>query len=262
MKFFIDSADIEEIKEAMSWGIVDGVTTNPSLIKKAVEKYKQKDIIIYLRTIFSVLNDLPVSVEVISTKHEEMLEEALKLHELFDSHGDVAIKIPVNTAESEKHSQFEGIKTIKALADEGIHVNATLVMSPEQALIAAKAGARYVSPFAGRIDDFLRNTHGIKFEKKDYYEACNEINDNGICSGVELVRRIREIFANYDFSYEIIAASLRNPRQVRECALAGSDIATIPFSVLKKMLLHPKTIEGIKKFKADVVPEYRKIFKQ
>lgn len=261
MKIFIDSADIEEIKEAMSWGIVDGVTTNPSLIKKAVEKYKQKDMMTYIRAIFSVLNDLPVSLEVISTKHEDMLEEALRLQDLFDSHGDVVIKIPVNTAESEKQSQFEGVKTIKALADEGIHVNATLVMSPEQALMAAKAGARYVSPFAGRIDDFLRNTHGIKFEKTDYYEACKEMNDKGISCGVELVQKIRKIFANFDFSCEIIAASMRNPRQVRECALVNADIATTPFPVLKQMMMHSKTVEGIKKFKADVVPEYRKIFK-
>lgn len=262
MKFFIDSADIEEIKEAISWGIVDGITTNPSLIKKAAKKHQAKDMQSYIAKIFDITRDLPVSLEVISTDHENMFKEGKRLYKLFKQHGNVVIKVPINSSEDSegKDSDFEALQTIQRLSSEDIPVNVTLIMNPEQALVAAKAGARYVSPFAGRIDDHIRKKHDIDFEKTDYYESCEERHDKGVFCGVDLVEQIKDIFNNYHLDCEIIAASLRNPRQVRECALVGSDIATIPFSVLKNMLKHEKTHEGIKKFKQDVVPEYKELF--
>ncbi len=261
MKIFIDSADIDEIKEAISWGIVDGITTNPSLIKKAAQKHQTKDMIAYIKQIFSVAPNLPISLEVISLDTESIISEGKQLYSLFKEHGNVIVKVPVNTAESENESQFSGLQAIKKLSSEEIPTNVTLIMTPEQALLAAKAGATYVSPFAGRIDDHIRTTFEKTFEKTEYFDADENLHDKGIHSGVHLVENIRTIFDNYDFSCEIISASLRNPRQVRECALVGSDIATIPFSVLKQMVSHKKTIEGVSAFKKDVVPEYKEVFK-
>ena len=146
----------------------------------------------------------------------------------------------------------------------GIKTNATLVMTPEQAFLAAKAGATYVSPFAGRIDDYIRTNIGKKFDKGDYFPAEGLLNedDDGVVSGVDLVKKIADIYKNYGMKTEIIAASLRNPRQVREVALAGAHIATIPFPVIIEMTKHPKTAEGIIKFSQDVVEEYKKIFSE
>jgi transaldolase len=202
---------------------------------------------------------MPVSLEVISLDSESMYKEGKKLYSMFKESGNVVIKVPVSTAESKSDPQFEGLKTIKKLSSEGIAVNVTLIMSPEQALLAAKAGAKYVSPFAGRIDDHIRAKNEISFEKQDYYDVDEKNHDSGVYCGVHLVENIADIFDNYEFDCEIIAASLRNPRQVRECALANSDIATIPFSVLKNMLSHTKTFEGVSKFKEDVVNEYRNL---
>ena len=256
MKIFIDTAKLSEIKEAISWGIVDGITTNPSLIRKAVEEEK-KDMKLeeYVAEILRVAGEnRPVSLEVMSVKAEDMICEAEILYKKFnDIANNVAIKIPINTYAG----YYEGLKAIKTLSDEGIDVNCTLVMTPEQALLAAKAGARYVSPFAGRIDDYLRDTklnmkRGVDYQKGDYYPWEGKgVDDSGIVSGVDLVSTIVDIFANYDFDTEIIASSIRNARQVREVALAGVDIATIPFKVLEDMLLHPKTEEGVKKFSED-----------
>ncbi len=256
MKIFIDTAKLSEIREAISWGIVDGITTNPSLIRKAVEEEK-RDMSLeeYVAEILKVAGkDRPVSLEVMSVKAEDMIREAEVLHKKFNDIADnVVIKIPVNTYAG----YYEGLKAIKKLSEEGIRVNCTLVMTPEQALLAAKAGAKYVSPFAGRIDDYLRDTklnmrRGMDYQKGDYYpwEGRN-VDDNGIVSGVDLVSTIVDIFVNYNFDTEIIASSMRNARQVREVALTGVDIATIPFKVLEDMLLHPKTEEGVKKFSED-----------
>ena len=288
MKIFIDTADLDEIKEAASWGILDGVTTNPSLIKKAVEKMKAKGKEIsmegYIRQICKAVNG-PVSLEVKGRSSEEMIKEAEILYEKFNEvNNNVVIKIPVNTAFSLEEPQFEGIKAIKELESNGIPTNATLVMTPEQALLAAKAGASYVSPFLGRVDDFIRKNLGIKHGKMDYwdyeaielieqeerkrsiekgYEGVAGINygDNGIYSGVELVYDIIETYEAYGYETKIIAASIRNARQVREVAMLGVDIATIPFAVIKEMIGHYKTMEGMKKFSEDVVEEYEKIFK-
>lgn len=271
MKIFIDTADIEEIKEAISWGVVDGVTTNPSLIKKAVEKYKSKDMDAYIRDILKTAGkNRSVSLEVIGLTEDEMFEQAKKLYAKFNPvAGNVAIKIPVNPSPDEKTgTDFDGLKNISKLAKLGIPVNATLIMTPEQALLAAKAGASFVSPFAGRVDDALRTKAGVKFEKTDYYneegvEKDGEVlHDNGIVSGVLLVSSIVDIFENYDdIKTEVLAASTRNPRQVREIAEVGAHISTIPFSIIKQMVCHVQTYEGVRKFKADVVPEYEAVFK-
>ncbi len=274
MQIFIDTANIDEIKEAFLWGIIDGVTTNPSLIKKAVNFYKDKGKIF---TMESYIKDLllvageghPVSLEVIGNTKKMMYHEAKILFEKFNNiAGNVVIKIPVNPETDENGiNDFNGLKVIKLLSNEGIAVNATLVMNPTQALLAAKAGAKYVSPFAGRIDDFLRIKNDILFNKTDYYPGegltFNDklIDDNGIVSGVDLIASILDIFGNYTFDTKVLAASIRNARQVRELAEVGADVATIPFKIIKGMVVHPKTREGMAKFVQDTVPEYKELFK-
>jgi transaldolase len=299
MKIFLDTAEIEEIKFAASLGIIDGVTTNPSLIKQAVDKRSGSiNMEEYIKEILRT-SPGPVSLEVISVSYEEMVKEAKLLYEKFAGYGEVVIKIPVCPSLDGESNIYDGLMAIRTLSELGIPVNATLVMTPEQALLAAKAGAAYVSPFAGRIDDYLRDKLGMKrgkdYKKEDYYDfelmgileseklsrvissleldslakayldervrsAAALANDNGIYSGVDLVRSILQIFSNYGFKTEVIASSMRNARQVREVAELGVHIATIPFYVLKEMLLHHKTIEGINAFVKDVVEPYRKIF--
>ncbi len=266
MKIFIDTAKISEIKEAISWGIVDGITTNPSLVRKAMEtEGKGKKIDEYIKDILKVAGeDRPVSLEVMSVASGDMIREAELLYEKFNGiAGNVVIKVPVNTYTGD----YEGLKTIKALSEKGIPVNCTLIMTPEQALLAAKAGARYVSPFAGRIDDYIRTmklglTPGKDFQKGDYYPwDGTDVDDNGIRSGSDLVEKVVMILDNYDYETEVIASSIRNARQVREAAMIGTHIATIPFNVLQEMLLHPKTEEGVKKFSEDAEKaNYREIF--
>ena len=208
MKFFIDTANIAEIREGISLGMVDGVTTNPSLIAK--EKRPAMDVI---REILDTV-DGPVSLEVLSLDTAGMAEEGKKLALLGPN---VVIKVPLTV---------EGLKTTRLLAEEGIRVNQTLVFSPVQALMAAKAGAAYVSPFVGRLDDVAH-------------------------SGMEIVDQISVIYGNYSYETEIIVASVRHPRHVLEAALIGADIATIPFSVLLQLTRHPLTDKGIDAFLAD-----------
>ncbi|MBO3444269.1 fructose-6-phosphate aldolase [Clostridium sp. CCUG 7971] len=208
MKIFIDTANISEIVEANSWGIIDGVTTNPSLIAK-----EGRDLQEVINEICSIV-DGPISAEVISLEADKMVEEAMELVKL---HKNIVIKIPMC---------IEGLKAVKVLTDKGIKTNVTLIFSSQQALLAAKAGATYVSPFVGRVDDI-----GAR--------------------GVELITEIASIFEVHNMQTEIISASIRNPIHVSECALAGSDIATIPFNVLKQMAKHPLTDIGIEKFLAD-----------
>ncbi len=302
MKIFVDTAKLDEIKEACSWGIVDGVTTNPSLIKRAVDEVKGRgkeiDMEAYIREICKTAGKgRPVSLEVISLTIKEMIEEAELLYSKFNPTAqNVVIKIPINTCTDESEgTDYDGLKTIKKLSQKGIAVNVTLIMTPEQALLAAKAGASYASPFAGRIDDYIRKELGVEFAKGDYFdfalikkmgeqrldehlknsgdEAAGALyldqetkesislgKDNGIESGVDLVKSIMKIYRNYDIKTEVIAASIRNARQIRQMAEAGAHIATIPFSVIRGMLQHTKTVEGIKNFSADVVPEYRELF--
>ena len=276
MKLFLDTADLNEIKTAVSWDIIDGVTTNPSLIKKAVVSMKKQGVDInmtnYIKTILATAGRMcPVSLEVPGLKADEMIAQGKLLFEKFDQvAGNVVIKIPVCTVNSKGEGDpFDGLTTIKALSEEKIPVNATLIFTPEQALLAAKAGAQYVSPFAGRVDDRIRKAEGLSFDKSDYFPYCG-MNDKefphkiatyyGLMSGVDLVAKIREIFKIYSVKCEIIAASIRNPIQIRECALAGADIATIPFGVLTAMVQNPGTQDGIDAFVSDLVGEYTALF--
>ncbi|MGV8163030.1 MAG: transaldolase family protein [Candidatus Nanoarchaeia archaeon] len=263
MKIFLDSADVDEIKQAYAWGLVDGVTTNPSLLKQASDKRKEKiDFEIYIRTILNTAKGTPVSLEVTETDADKMFEQGKKLFKFFNHTAkNVCIKIPINTATDDNEKQFEGLRAIKLLAKEKIPVNATLIFTPEQALMAAKAGAKYISPFAGRIDDYIRDRNKLKYSKLDYFPAeglknVEVTDDNGIVSGIDLVQKCVDILKVHKFNAEIIAASLRNTRQIREAALAGAHIATVPFPVLKEMLKHQKTYDGMKKFIEDSVPEY------
>jgi transaldolase len=208
MKFFIDTANIDEIKEAHSMGMVDGVTTNPSLIAKEGRDFE--DII---KEICQIV-DGPISAEVISTDTEGMIKEARHLAKI---HDNIVVKIPMIV---------DGLKATRRLAEEGIKTNVTLAFSPLQALMAAKAGATYISPFIGRLDDISQE-------------------------GLLLVEQIVEIYSNYAFETEIIVASIRNPLHVLESALMGADIATIPFSVLGKLAAHPMTDKGLKAFLDD-----------
>ena len=274
MKIFIDSADIDQIRQAFSWGIVDGITTNPSLIKKAFEKHgggpEAPTMEDYVKRICEAAGDHPVSLEVIGPGREEMERQGRFLYETFNPvAGNVVVKIPVNpNLELGGSDGYAGLQAIAALAQDRIPVNTTLVFSPEQALLAAKAGAAYVSPFAGRIDDLLRKRRGMTFQKTDYFPAEGLrdeeghllITDNGIRSGVHLVDAIVRTFEMQEVECLVLAASLRNPRQVRECALCGAQVSTIPFDVIRGMVEHEKTVEGMKAFLADVVPEYRALF--
>jgi transaldolase len=270
MQLFIDSANKEEIKNALSWGIIDGITTNPSLIKKEVERLKSLgksiDLDGYIKNLLELAGkNVPVSLEVTASDAAGMIEQGTSLFKTYNSiAGNVVVKIVMNTYVGDG---FEGIKAINALSKQGIPVNATLIFTPEQALLAAKAGAAYVSPFAGRIDDYLRELNTINFDKNDYFPADGwsieddldgdeVIDDEGIVSGVDLIENIVSLFRTHKMSCKIIAASLRNNRQVREVALAGATIATVPYQVLIAMTKHVKTKEGMEKFSADVVPEY------
>jgi len=208
MKFFIDTANIAEIKEGLALGMVDGVTTNPSLIAK--EKKSFEDVV---KEILKIV-DGPVNLEVMSMEAKAMFAEGKKLMRLGDN---VVIKVPLST---------EGLKATKMLAKEGIDVNQTLIFSPLQALMAAKAGARYVSPFVGRLDDIAHD-------------------------GMDLTSQILTIFDNYGYDTEVIVASIRHPRHVLDAALMGADIATIPFKVIAQLAQHPLTDKGIAMFLDD-----------
>ena len=208
MKFFIDTANIDEIKEAHSMGMVDGVTTNPSLIAKEGRDFEE-----IIRDICAIV-DGPISAEVISIDADGMIKEARQLAKI---HENIVVKVPMTV---------DGLKATRRLAEEGIKTNVTLVFSPLQALMAAKAGATFVSPFIGRLDDLSQE-------------------------GLLLVEQIVEIYSNYAFDTEIIVASIRNPLHVLESALMGADIATIPFDVLAKLAAHPMTDKGLKAFLDD-----------
>ena len=276
MKIFLDSAILNEIKDAMSWGVIDGITTNPSLIKKAAANLAGSDagnMESYIKQLLASAGRLcPVSLEVAGLKADEMIEQGKILYDLFDPvASNVVIKVPVCTVNSAGEGDpFAGIVAIEELSDEKIPVNATLIFTPEQALLAAKAGAEYVSPFVGRIDDRIRKSAEIDFDKTDYFPASGVMNDDdhemltdhGLFSGIELVARTVDMFHQYSLECEVIAASIRNPVQVRELASVGSHIATIPFNVINDMIMHPGTRDGIDSFTGDLVEEYTELFEK
>lgn len=208
MKFFIDTANVNEIRKAWEVGVIDGVTTNPSLVSK-----ENRDPIELLREICSIVHG-PVSAEAVSMNAEDMIEEAQSLAKI---HENIVVKIPMTE---------DGLKAVKKLSGMGIRTNVTLVFSPGQALLAAKAGATYVSPFVGRLDDISH-------------------------SGMDLINDMMQIFENYLFATEIIVASIRNPLHVIEAAKIGAHIATIPYSVIAQLAKHPLTDIGIEKFLKD-----------
>jgi transaldolase len=208
MKIFIDSADINEIKEAAAMGVLDGCTTNPSLLAKVGRKIETA-----IPEICEIV-DGPVSAEVVATEYEAILKEGRSLAKL---HKNVVVKVPL---------LLDGIKAVKTLKKEGIRTNVTLCFSPTQALLAAKAGAAFISPFLGRVDDVAGE-------------------------GMQLIEQIVQIYENYEFETEVLAASIRSPLHVAQAALIGAHVATIPMSVIRQLLKHPLTDVGLEKFLAD-----------
>jgi transaldolase len=208
MKFFLDSANIVEIKESAEMGLIDGITTNPSLVAKEKKDFKR-----LIEEICQVV-DGPISAEVIATDEEGMIKEGRALSQI---HKNVVVKVPMTS---------NGLKATRRFVKEGIRVNVTLIFSPAQALLAAKAGATYVSPFIGRLDDVGQ-------------------------VGIDLIEQIVTIFSNYSFKTQVLVASIRNPIHVIEAAQIGADVATMPFSVLQQLLKHPLTDVGLAKFLSD-----------
>ncbi len=208
MKFFIDTGDVKEVREAATMGLVDGVTTNPSLIAKSGRKYR--DVVI---EICEMVNG-PISAEVLSTTYDEMMVEARDWHKV---HKNVVVKLPLIP---------DGLKAVRTCKQEGIRTNVTLCFSPNQALLAAKAGASFISPFIGRLDDISE-------------------------TGMELIQKIVTIYGNYEYETEVLVASVRNPTHVVDAALIGADVCTIPFSVMLQLVKHPLTDVGLEKFIAD-----------
>ena len=209
MKFFIDTANLDMIREIDSWGILDGVTTNPSLVAK-----EGTDTPTRVKEIAKILGDRPVSAEVMAMDAEGMIAEGKKLAAIADN---VNVKLPMCV---------ESLKATRVLSSEGIDVNMTLIFSANQALLAARAGAAFVSPFLGRLDDISTR-------------------------GTDLIEEVAQIFSIHNIQTEIIAASVRHPMHVTECALAGADIATVPYKVIEQMTKHPLTDQGIEKFRKD-----------
>ncbi len=208
MQFFIDTADVKEIRECWQMGLIDGVTTNPTLAAKTGRKYDD-----VIREIAEIV-DGPISAEAVSLDYDGMMREA---HHYAKMHKNIVIKLPMT---------FTAMKAVKTLSREGIRTNVTLLFSPNQALLAAKAGATYVSPFVGRLDDISEE-------------------------GMQLIEQIRTIYDHYDFQTKILVASIRNPIHVRDAALIGADVATIPYGVIKQLASHPLTDIGIEKFLKD-----------
>jgi transaldolase len=208
MKFFLDTAVVDEIREGAAYGLVDGITTNPSLVAKSGRKFRE-----VIEEICAIV-DGPISAEVVSTEADGMLAEGRELAKI---HPNIVVKVPLIP---------EGLKATRVFAAEGIHTNVTLVFSPAQALLAAKAGATYVSPFVGRLDDV---SHG----------------------GMELVAQILEIYDAYDYPTEVIVASIRHPLHVVEAARMGAHIGTMPLAVMKQLMKHPLTDQGLERFLKD-----------
>jgi len=239
----------------MDYGLIDGVTTNPSLLKKALPQ-SGLTLVKHLQKLCKIMGSKPVSIEVTARTHKDMVKQALNIINKVRA-SNIVIKVPVCTVVNGKESfVMDGIQTIRSLSSSGVQVNTTLVFTPEQALLAAKAGATMVSPFAGRVDDYLRDSKHVKYDKKEYYpfQGKKHMDDNGIVSGVDLVDQCVQLLEHYDT--EVLAASVRNTQQLRECAMVGAHIVTVPYPVLQDMVFHPKTMDGMKRFDKDKVEEY------
>lgn len=208
MKFFIDTANINQIKEAASYGLLDGVTTNPSLVAKEGKDFRQ-----LLEEIIKIV-DGPISAEVVATDFNGIMKEASELAKI---HENIVVKVPLIK---------EGIKAVKALHEEDIRTNVTLCFSASQALLAAKAGATYISPFVGRLDDISHN-------------------------GMDLIKQIVQIYKNYNYKTQVLVASIRHPLHLVDAAMIGADVATMPFDVIEKLFKHPLTDNGLEKFLSD-----------
>ncbi len=208
MKFFIDTGDVKEVQQAHAMGLLDGITTNPSLIAKSGRKYR--DVVVEM---CEIVNG-PISAEVLGVDYDGMMAEGREWHKL---HKNIVVKLPLTP---------DGLRAVRTCADEGIRTNVTLCFSPNQALLAAKAGASFISPFIGRLDDISE-------------------------TGMELIKKIVTIYQNYQFDTEVLVASIRNPTHVVDAALIGADVCTIPFSVLQQLIKHPLTDAGLAKFVED-----------
>ncbi len=208
MKFFIDTANIDQIKEAASYGLLDGVTTNPSLVAKEGKNFRE-----LLEEIVKIV-DGPISAEVVATDYKGILKEA---NELAKIHDNIVVKVPLIK---------EGLKAVKTLAEEEIKTNVTLCFTPSQALLAAKAGAAYISPFVGRLDDISHD-------------------------GMDLIAQIVQIYKNYNYKTQVLVASIRHPLHLVEAAMIGADVCTMPFDVIEKLFKHPLTDIGLEKFLSD-----------
>lgn len=289
MKIFVDTADLEEITEALETGIVEGVTTNPSLVAKSLKKLREQGKRMteeeLMKEIVSMVGDTrPVSIEVVGFTPEEadayesviitvdrMVEEGRKKFEAYNGHGNAVIKIPICPAYHVKQRVVfdAGLQAIVSLAAEGIPVNTTLIFNPMQAFAAAQAGAKYVSPFAGRVDDYLADQAGVVGRiKTDYYpregmaRSDGRIVDlSGVVSGTDLVDQTVRIFSNYGLGCEVLAASLRNVRQFQEMMVVGADIATVPLDVVKDVsdaqCINPLTFKGMQGFAKDAAAAYK-----
>jgi transaldolase len=306
MRLFLDSARLDKLQAAIATGRCDGVTTNPSLLKKAAELERAKggtlDLAGYLGELLRIAGPArPVSLEVAGLAYDEMVREGQKLYERFNPiAGNVVVKVPICTATPETPELYaDGLRAIRTLTAEGIPVNVTLVMTPVQAMLAGLAGTpAYVSPFAGRLDDLLRERAGLAFGKEEHYPQDGLVHgdalleDDGIASGIDLVATIVRAYKRRGIPTQVLAASLRNPAQVAEASAVGAHCATVPLDVLRDvrpgayvtlrdhealferfaqlpaevfsldnlaaLLHHEKTVDGIRKFKADAdaVPEY------
>jgi transaldolase len=208
MKFFIDTGDVKEVREAHAMGLVDGITTNPSLIAKSGRKYK--DVVVEMCEIVQG----PISAEVLSVDYDGMMAEAREWHKV---HENIVVKLPLIA---------EGLKAVRTCTQEGIRTNVTLCFSPNQALMAAKAGASFISPFIGRLDDISE-------------------------TGMDLIQKIVTIYQNYQYDTEVLVASVRNPTHVVDAAMLGADVCTIPFNVMQQLIKHPLTDLGLQKFIED-----------
>lgn len=274
MKIFIDSAKLSEIERVHACGILDGITTNPGLIKDAMEDLKEKgeslSIWEYTDRLLMQSSGLPVILGVTESSSAGIADQGRALFYLFNPvAGNVYLKVPVNPSfEGESGREFDGIKAIKTLSAAGIPVTATFIFTPEQALLAAKAGAKIVSLHAGKLDDYILSKHGVSagaaccLPAEGLKMQNGVLDDDGIVSGVHLIKETVELFKKCNIQTEVMAASIRTTRQAREAALAGAHIETLTIGMIEQLMSHPKTLEGMELFKQGILQEYADLTKK